>query len=301
MSRSLFIVLFSVAILASYMTLYEAFNNSEPTRAETSTETETRSEPEATWPQITSRQPAALTITPATQEITSENPEIAEVREQLQQQARRLDQLRRIRAERLQQTRIINPYLLNQKTYNLEEIESRLEETRFSQTVLNQNIQQAIELQSQQNQIARDDLDYTIRELAENIKNIQLQFDYNISVPPEINTGIAKEQYFIELRNTLAAQIEQINALRAQRANLPADFTNRNQFLQMQTQILKSDLSQQQFLLQEQILEIRNDIRDIQESNRQMNMSLAPLEQQIEQAEKDYQSVSEKLNSLRQR
>ena len=317
MSRTLFIVLFSVAILASYMTLYEAFYNS-PQNTSTSeatskatTETQiTQTEPAAesnaipesdtTWPVVADRQPAALTTTPAIQESAPENPALAEAREQLQQQAARLARLRQIQAERLQQTNIINPYLLNQKAYDLEDAEARLQQSRFSQTDLNQVSQQNLEMQVEQNQIVRDELDLNIRELAENIKNIQLQFDYNVSAPPEINTGIAKEQYFNDLRNALASQIEQINLLRAQRASLSTDFINQNQILQIQSQQQKNDLTQEQIFLQEQILSIRNDIRDIQDSNRQINMSLAPLEQQIEQAEKDYQTVSEKLNSLQQ-
>lgn len=79
-----------------------------------------------------------------------------------------------------------------------------------------------------------------------------------------------------------SAQFEPISLLRAQRVNLSADFTIQNQILQTRNQQQKNELLQEQSLPQEQILSIRKDIRDIQESNRQLNMSLTPLEQQIE-------------------
>lgn len=302
MSRTLFIILFTVAILASYMTVYEAINKTSDPSLEASESEPPNTNPPlpTTWPVVTSRKPAALTATPATTEVLPENSVLIETRNQLQVYASRLARLRQIRAERLQQTNIIHPYLLNQRSYDLEDIQNQLDQNRASQIDLNQNVQQSLEAQYQQIQMTRDELNWSIQELAENIRNIQVQFDYNLVSSPEIITGIAREQYFNDLRSSLAAQVEQLNTLRAERANLNTNFAIQNQFLQAQTQNQKDDLLQEQIFLQEQILSIRNEIREIQDTNQQIQMSMIPLDQQIEQAEKDYQTVSEKLNSLRQ-
>lgn len=296
MSRAVFIGLFAVAILASYMTLYEAFMQAPN---------------ETTWPMVSpgsqnesQRNPAAINkasfntqeLEPHPQSSADTQP-LTELRDRLEQQEQRLSFLRRAQAERIQQINIINPYLMNQKSYDLEDLQDQIEQNKANQNVLHQITQENLIAQEQQNTLMRDELDLAISELVASVQNIQLQFDYSIT-SPEITTGIAKEQHFKDLRNTLALQVEQLNALRTQRASLSQSLSVQNQALASQIQQQRNDLQQEQMFLQEQIFFLRKEIRDLQVDQRQTNMSLIPLEQQIQQAEEDYQALTKQLNSL---
>lgn len=293
MSRTFFVVIFTVAVVASYVTLHEAFYNTPDTPVDL-TQTISNQQPAP----ITTTKPVETAEPPVTQPPTVENSVLIEARDRLLEQERRISDLRRLQTERIQQTQVVHPFLLNQKAYDIENLQSQVEQTRDNLNILSQTTQENLEIQRQENQMAKDELDDNIQKAAENIQNIQRQLDYYNMAPPELATGIERQQYLVDLRNALTAQTESLNNLHSQRAILPQTLAAQNRSWQNNVQQSRADLIEQQNTLQQQILNLRQEVYDLQISSQQTNMSLVPLEQQIQNAQKNYEILKNQVSAL---
>ncbi len=293
-----FILLFVLA--ASLFAIYEAFQVPETVSAskvpQASRSAAVPPSQQTTWPVTPEVVQPSQSIPQATTATTS-TPAISEsIQQRIEDQAARLNALKAQQQQQLRQLNIVNPQLMSQHRNDIQNLSDLLSNQRLVEGDINQMAQNLLNEQSSNERFLRDQLDLNIQQLTEAIQQNQ-NFLYS-PVPAGVVTGTERDTYFNDVKNTISGQIEQLQFLRQQRAELSSVVAGQNASVQAAAQEEKAALRDDQAAIQGQIFNLRDEIRSVQDSTNQIRMSLIPLSQQIDQAERDYQSLQNQARSL---
>jgi hypothetical protein len=152
--------------------------------------------------------------------------------------------------------------------------------------------------QTSQDRLARDQIDQTISDLETAIQ--QTKNAIGLGVDPTYALTSAEQDRMANLQNQLLQQISQLNLLKDQRLNISAGTLIQTRTISNLSQAQKADLISTQNTLQDQISNLRAENSRLQLEFNQTRMSLMPLSQQIDQAERAYQDQVLKVQNLEQ-
>jgi predicted RNase H-like nuclease (RuvC/YqgF family) len=282
-----------VFLIIAGFAIYEALKPAEP--FSTSQAIVPISMPRPKAPVVATITEAQTSIPRAAVETAAPQPQTQELQQQLQRQAQKISQLKAQQQQQLQQMNVNNPWWLTQRQQDIENLIDQLADQRETMSQIARSLASAQNDQSLQLKAQQDQLDLAIQQTAEGIQQLQVQM-YS-GLPLGIVTLTEQQDYYARLQNTLTAYNDQLDALRVQRIQLSAAAANQSAGQQASVQQQQQDLLDSQQDLQNQITAARNDVRSIQNSNQELRMSLVPLGQQIEQAEKDYQALQDQLKN----
>ena len=297
-----FILLFVLG--ASLFAIYEAFRVPDEAPLSKAAQNSTpRAEDETTWPIVAENGPAQTTNSASTVRM-NQNPEVAaaqnariqNVQQRLEDQAARLATLRAQQQQQLRQLNIVNPQLMSQHRYDIQNLSDLLSNQRLAEGDINQMAQSLLNDQSSNERFLRDQLELNIQQLTEAIQQNQ-NLLYS-PLPSGVVTGTERQNYLYDLQNTIGAQVDQLQFLRQQRVELSAVVADQNASVQVAAQNEKSALVDDQTAIQGQIFTLRDEIRSVQDSTNQIRMSLIPLNQQVDQAQRDYENLQNQARSI---
>jgi chromosome segregation ATPase len=250
--------------------------------------------PESTLPVITHRSADQTRDQSATSQPVFEN----EV-QRLNQIREKLTALKSKQAQQMQKLSTTNTEVVASHRIEIQNLSDLLAIFRQRESDLNQVVEASLNAQSSVYRFLRDQIDLEIRNLTENIEQLQGQLTYR-SIPPEVVTVSQQEEYFTNLQNNLDTQMQQLEYLRNRSVELSAQSAEQIQAIYTQARQQKTQLIVNQSALYDEIFSLRNEINNVQSSTNQIHMSLMPLSQQIKQTEQDYQAQLSRVSSLQQ-
>jgi hypothetical protein len=254
------------------------------------------------------KKPPTKAVTQTTEQTTvaSENrnstPEInAKLeleRQKLELQKQNLEALRVHQNAQLQQTTTVYPTQITSNNLQIENLIDSQRNQRMAESDVNTAAAAALIEQTSQDRLARDQIDQTISDLETAIQ--QTKNAIGLGVDPTYALTSAEQDRMANLQNQLLQQISQLNLLKDQRLNISAGTLIQTRTISNLSQAQKADLISTQNTLQDQISNLRAENSRLQLEFNQTRMSLMPLSQQIDQAERAYQDQVLKVQNLEQ-
>lgn len=222
--------------------------------------------------------------------------QLDEARQNLEQQRQNVDALKAQVAQQSQQYEVGYPAQIAAYNTQIQNFTDVLQTLKAAEDDVNQATAAALRAQNSAAQVARDQIEPQITQLENDIVQTKQQMyvwtNTSFVLTPE------QRQLLTNLQNTLEFQQQQLDVLKAERVNISAQILNQNLLIDSASQQRKSEIANEQAILQNEIFTLRAEIDRLQTFYAQTRMSLVPLNQQLEQAQKLYDDQQKRLREL---
>jgi chromosome segregation ATPase len=170
-----------------------------------------------------------------------------------------------------------------------------MSELRDAQAGLNENVSQAVDREKFEVEAARNQIIPLMQSLEQNIphteEQITLLLGYSYRTPEQ-------ETRLKDLQSEITAEKQQLNYLKGQLTALNANSINRMYSLFSQAQDQKRELASYRENLQNELQSRQETVSALLSQTLQSRMSLMMLNQQLRNAEKNYETQQQKVKSL---
>ncbi|MNT00231.1 Chromosome partition protein Smc [compost metagenome] len=228
-------------------------------------------------------------------ELQSLNSQLQSERQRLSNQQAQLDQLSAPAAPEQ-----VAPNYSSEITQNRTQITNILNELRGferMETYINQRAAEVLRDQSSSASVARQELDNNIRTQADLIKQNQDQ----LTVLEDYRNYVDQREIKMEaLRQSIAEQQAQLEAMRQQRLEIASSVLEDSRAVQGQKDQALSDLNQERSELNEEIGSLRAEITRLQAEQADTRMSVISKSTQINRVERNIDEQSRRVQGLEQ-
>lgn len=227
---------------------------------------------------------------------TTTQQQFEEENQKLAQQKSALDILKNQLTLQTQQMNLFYPAQITANTVQIQNLSDILDNLRLAEKDIADVTAALFREQNHAVQLARDQVDPAIASLQQNIQQTQGQiYVWTNNIFP-----LTTEQSSLlrGLQELLTVQKQQLESLVKQKSEISAQALNQTQLVNSLSQQQKTELIENQSALQDQIFYLRDEIERLQTAQAQHRMGLATLNQQINQAQKNYADQVEKVKSL---
>lgn len=204
-----------------------------------------------------------------------------------------------LKSQLTQQTQQLNLYYPSQVTSNniqIQNLTDILDNLRLAEKDVADSALAMFREQNAATQIARDQIAPGIFSLQQSIQQTQQQiYNWTNTIFPLTSEQSALLKI---LEDLLISQKQQLENLNEQKLNISEAELNQIQLINNISQMKKTELINNQVAVQEQILYLRAEIEQLESTQLQLKMSLNVLDQQLQQAQKDYNLQAEKIVAL---
>ena len=222
--------------------------------------------------------------------------QLDEARQSLESQRQNLDVLKAQLAQQSQQYEVVYPAQIAAYNTQILNYTDVLQSLKSAENDVNQATAAALRAQSSAAQVARDQIEPQISQLENDIVQTKQQIyvwtNNTFALTPE------QRQLLTNLQNSLGYQQQQLDVLKAERVNISAQILSQNLLIDSASQQQKTEIANEQAILQNEIFTLRGEINRLQAFYSQTRMSLVPLNQQLEQAQKLYDDQQKRVREL---
>ncbi len=227
---------------------------------------------------------------------TTQQLQLDEARQNLDSHKRNLDAVKAQLAQQSQQYELVYPAQIAAYNTQIQNFTDVLQTLKEAESNVNQATAAALRTQSSAAQAARDQIEPQITQLESDIfqtkQQIYVWTNNTFTLTPE------QRQLLTNLQNTLGYQQQQLDILKAERVNISAQILSQNLLIDSSAQQQKTDIANEQAILQNEIFTLRGEIDRLRNFYSQTRMSLVPLNQQLEQAQKLYDDQQRRVREL---
>lgn len=227
---------------------------------------------------------------------SAEQLQLEEARQNLEQQRQNVEALKAQHSRQSQQYEVGYPAQIAAYNTQIQNFTDVLQTLKAAEDDVNQATAAALRAQSSAAQLARDQIEPEISRLENDIIQIKQQMyvwtNTSFALTPE------QRQLLGNLQNSLEYQQQQLDILKAERVNISAQILSQNRLIDSASQQQRSEIANEQAILQNEIFTLRAEIDRLQSFYAQTRMSLVPLNQQLEQAQKLYDDQLKRVREL---
>ncbi len=227
---------------------------------------------------------------------TTQQIQLDEARQNLDAQRQNLDAVKAQLAQQSQQYEVVYPAQLAAYNTQIQNFTDVLQTLKSAEDDVNQATAAALRTQSSAAQVARDRVEPQISQLESDILQTKQQIyvwtNNTFTLTPE------QRQLLTNLQNSLEYQQQQLDILKAERVNISAQILSQNLLIDSASQQQKREIANEQAILQNEIFTLRGEIDRLKNYYSQTRMSLVPLNQQLEQAQKLYDDQQRRVREL---
>lgn len=226
-------------------------------------------------------------------EISQLNQQIQAGREQLESYRIYINNLRNEQMKQNSSSQLTSQ--IRGHSSAIQEFLSEIKNSEYAEQEINRRVTDILREQNSAAQVARDQIEQSIRSLEARIRQTQEDITYwqgNVFYLPQ------REQKLLELNSLLQAQMRDLQALRDQRLAIAAEVLAVTQRLQWEKEQVLSEVSEDRLNIQDEIASLREQIYSLQEEQFQVRSSRMSLSSQISQAQKDYEQLSMEVQRL---
>jgi chromosome segregation ATPase len=236
--------------------------------------------------------------------IAMRQKEIETLQLELAGEQSKLADLRRnvegLQAQRLsldQQIQIAYPSQIMAGNNEIQNLMDEFSNQRMAENDINDRVDLALKQQSSTAEFEKERIDTQIEMVQENLRQIQDQIQnwtfYMINMTDRYNA-------LLDLQDQQAQNLEKLNQLRNQRMEIASQVLERAKALDHGAQIDKQNVINAQASLQNHIADLREHIRQLQEARAQAEISSKGLDNQIAQAQAEFNAQNQKVQQLSQ-
>lgn len=222
--------------------------------------------------------------------------QLEQEKQNLEQQKSNLEALKNQQFQQSQQIGVLYPSQITGYNIQIQNLTDVLQNLKTAERDITQTASAILQEQNSAAQLARDQIDPGIASLEQNILQTQEQiYVWTNNIFP-LTPG---QQLLLEnLQTSLASQKQQLAVLRAQKLNISAEVLRQTRLINSASQQQKSELIESQTAIQDEIFSLRAEIERLHSAYAQVRMSYLPLNQQISQAQKNYDEQVKKVKAL---
>lgn len=227
---------------------------------------------------------------------TTQQLQLDEARQNLELQKQNLDAVKAQLAQQSQIYEVVYPSQIAAYNTQILNFTDVLQTLKAAEDDVNQATAAALRAQNSAAQVARDQIEPQISQLENDILQTKQQMyvwtNNTFTLTPE------QRQLLTTLQNSLEYQQQQLDILKAGRVNISAQILSQNLLIDSASQQRKIEIANEQAILQNEIFTLRGEIDRLQTFYAQTRMSLVPLNQQLEQAQKLYDDQQKRVREL---
>lgn len=228
--------------------------------------------------------------------VTTQQLQLEEARQNLDSQRQNLDTIKTQLAQQSRQYEVVYPAQIAAYNTQIQNFTDVLQTLKEAENNVNRATAAALRTQSNAAQVERDQIEPQISQLESDIIQTKQQIyawtNNTFTLTPE------QRQLLTNLQNTLGYQQQQLDILKAERVNISAQILSQNLLIDSTAQQQRADIANEQALLQNEIFTLRGEIDRLRNFYSQTRMSLVPLNQQLEQAQKLYDDQQRRVREL---
>jgi predicted nucleic acid-binding Zn-ribbon protein len=228
-------------------------------------------------------------------EIQNLQIQISQEEQNLQQRAQILNTLKAQKSEQDQQSNLGYASQVRIRNLEIQNLADDLQTQRLAENDISQATATALRDQSSAAQVAYQQIDQNIQATETAIQQTQEQIHYW----QQSLVNITEQQSQLEqLQITLANLRQQLNDLKLQRLNIASQVLARNRSIEAQSQAQKTNLIENESAIQARISDLRNELRQLQDSRDRRQLSSVSLDEQIRQSQSAVDQQMQKIKNL---
>ncbi len=228
--------------------------------------------------------------------LTATDEQVQAIRNRLELQKERIAALKYQQMLSVQQLNVAYPNQINTYSSQIINLTDYIQQQRLIENELDQAANLALQDQNNFERMNREQLDLNIQQIEQNLQ--QIRETLSQPAPREVITLTEQQDRITNLQNLYAEQNQQVLNLKGQRTNLTVQTLNQGALISSALQTQRSELAENQSALQDEIFSLRNEIVRLQNFSNQTRSNIDPLNQQISQAESDYQNQLQQMQTL---
>lgn len=232
--------------------------------------------------------------------LSCENPQLSNQLEAEKQslvyQRENLEDLKTQLAQQTEQIRSVIPGQIASYNLQIQNFKEYLLILKEAENDLSLAANHLLHEQATRTQLTRDQIEPEISQLERGIFLTQQQ----IAVWTNNTFTLTSDQRVLlqNLKNELISQQQQLDLLKGERVRASSEVLNQTRLIASLSQQQKEDLVVNQSVIQNEIFSLRSEIESLNKAYTQTRMSLLPLSQRVEQAQKIYDTQALKIKAL---
>ncbi len=216
---------------------------------------------------------------------------------ELEQITQTLETLKQEQEQRQQQVGYSYPQQISNYSLEIEGLRVLLEENRFAKQDLEQETDRALRLQAQAAQATRDQLNFEIRNLVQELHRTREAIVYRRTFPASTPEEQAElDNLYVQLDN-LSQQLSDLNQ---QKSGISSQILAGTQHIQQQRRLYSSEIALQNEQIQVAIQQIQIEMARLRGEMRNIRITSSSLSTQIKQHERNREAQQKRISELHQ-